>query len=189
MAAPNSPAGYRPSERISYSSAFLAVASIFALVISVVGFGTLLWQFQGRPEGGSVSFGLTELVVAFFTVLGTLTLHEAIHGVVFRRLGYHVSFGFDAHVPALYTAAFGQFVTRRDNLFVGIAPLVVVTIVGVPLLAGPVPVALAAYLVLLVNTSGAVGDCYMAWRLWRLPEGTLCYDADVQHSYVFRPTG
>ncbi len=187
MSAPDIPAGYRPPEPFTYPSGFLAVASVLALVGSVVGFGALLWVLQGRPDGGSITFGLVELVVAFLAVVGTFVIHEAIHGLVFRLLGYRVSFGFAAGVPALYTAAFDQFVTRRDNLLTGIAPLVVVTVVGVPLLAAPIPIALVAYLVLLVNTSGGVGDCYMAWRLWRLPDGTLCYDADIQHSYLFRP--
>ncbi|KZN25912.1 hypothetical protein A4G99_02135 [Haladaptatus sp. R4] len=187
MSAPDTPAGYRPPEPFTYPSGFLGVASVLALVGSVVGFGAILWVFQGRPEGGSITFGLVELVVAFLTVIGTFVIHEAIHGVVFRLLGYRVSFGFAASVPALYTAAFDQFVTRRDNLLTGVAPLVVVTVVGIPLLAAPIPIALVAYLALLVNTSGGVGDCYMAWRLWRLPDGTLCYDADVRHSYLFRP--
>jgi hypothetical protein len=41
--------------------------------------------------------------------------------------------------------------------------------------------------VLVVNTSGAVGDRYLAYRLVRLPEGTLLYDADLRNSYIYRP--
>ncbi|ODR83339.1 hypothetical protein BG842_10045 [Haladaptatus sp. W1] len=187
MTAPSPPAGYCPPERFRYSSAFLALASLVAFVVSVVGFGALLWFLQGTPEGGSVSFGFAGVVAVFLVCLATLVVHEAIHGLVFRWLGYRVSFGFAPHVPALYTAAFGQFVTRRDNLLTGVAPLVVITAVAVPLLAAPLPVASVAYLVLLVNTSGAVGDVYMSWRLWRLPPETLFYDVDIEHSYAFEP--
>lgn len=187
MAAPEPPDGYRPPIRFTYSSVFLAFASIVALVVSIVGFGALLWLLQGRPAGGSIAFGFTEVAIVFLSVLGTFVVHEAIHGLAFRLLGYRVSYGFAPHVPALYTAAFGQFVTRRDNLLVGIAPLVVITAVGVPLFAAPMSVALVAYLVLLVNTSGAVGDLYLAWRLHRMPPETLFYDADIKHNYVFEP--
>lgn len=187
MTAPSPPAGYRPPEQFRYSSVFLAVASLIALMASIVVFGALLWFLQGRPEGGSVSFGLGGIVAVFLVCLATYLVHEAIHGLVFRLLGYRVSFGFAAHVPAFYTAAFGQFITWRDNLLVGVAPFIVITAVAVPLLAAPLPVASVAYLVLLVNTSGAVGDVYMSWRLWRLPPETLCYDADIEHSYAFDP--
>ncbi|MFC4449345.1 DUF3267 domain-containing protein [Halorussus aquaticus] len=82
---------------------------------------------------------------------------------------------------------FGQFQTRRDNVAVALAPLAVFTVVLTPLLAGPLPVALAAFLVLAVNTSGAIGDLYLSWRLFRMPEGALLYDVDIRHSYVFSP--
>jgi hypothetical protein len=53
----------------------------------------------------------------------------------------------------------------------------------------PVPiVALAAAFVLVLNTAGAIGDLYATWRLWRLPEGTLLYDVDIRHSYVYEPS-
>ncbi|GAB6878330.1 hypothetical protein JCM17823_06040 [Halorubrum gandharaense] len=32
-----------------------------------------------------------------------------------------------------------------------------------------------------------VGDLYVLWRLRRMPPGTLMYDVDLQHWYVFEP--
>ena len=87
----------------------------------------------------------------------------------------------------LVPAAFGQFQTRRDNVRCALAPLVVFTVVLTPLLAGPLPVALLAFFVLVVNTSGAVGDLYLTWRLLRMPPETLLYDVDARHSYIFYP--
>ncbi|GAA0224644.1 DUF3267 domain-containing protein [Halobacterium noricense] len=162
-------------------------------VVSAVGFGFLLWFFQGRPDELTISISISggrdflPLFAGLGVFVGTLVVHEAIHGLVFRRLGYRVSYGFEPRIPALYTAAFGQFVTRRDNMLVGVAPLVVMTLVGIPLLAGPMPVALAAYFALLVNTSGAVGDLYLLWRLRRMPTETVLYDTDIRHSYIFEP--
>ncbi len=203
MLVPEIPDGYRPPSTFAYSSLLLAILSTVAFVVSAVAFGFLLWYFHGRPDeisftiGSDFSFllsgvGISVGMVVFFLAgivvfVGTLVLHEAIHGLVFRRLGYRVSYGFAPKIPALYTAAFDQFVARRDNMLVGVAPLVVITLVAVPLLAGPIPIALVAYFVLLVNTSGAVGDCYLLWRLWQMPPGTVLYDADIDHSYVFEP--
>ncbi|WP_435155643.1 DUF3267 domain-containing protein [Haladaptatus sp. DFWS20] len=193
MTAPQTPAGYSRPTRFDYSSLLLAVLSTIMLVISAVEFGAILWYFQGKPEEISVGITITSgsdflaLFAGIGVFIGTLLVHEAIHGLVSRLLGYRVSYGFEPRIPALYTAAFGQFVTRRDNMLVGVAPLVVITLVGIPLLAGPMPVALAAYFALLVNTSGAVGDLYLLWRLWRLPPETMLYDTDIRHSYVFEP--
>ena len=47
--------------------------------------------------------------------------------------------------------------------------------------------ALLAFFVLVVNTSGAVGDLSLAWRLLRMPPETLLYDVDARHSYIFYP--
>jgi hypothetical protein len=44
-----------------------------------------------------------------------------------------------------------------------------------------------AFIVLLVNTSGAFGDLYLTWRLSRIPRRTLAYDTDSSHSYVYEP--
>lgn len=192
-APPETPAGYHQPTKFNYSPLLLTVLSTIVFVAAAIGFGGLLWLFQGRPEEITVAITISSgsdflaLFAGIGVFIGTLLVHEAIHGLVFRRLGYRVSYGFEPRIPALYTAAFGQFVTRRDNMLVGIAPLVVISLVGIQLLAGPMPVALAAYFALLVNTSGAVGDLYLLWRLWRMPPETVLYDTDIKHSYVFEP--
>jgi hypothetical protein len=61
-------------------------------------------------------------------------------------------------------------------------------VVGLPLLAVPVPlVAFLVFVVLFVNAVGAVGDLYIVAYLLRKPAGTLLYDSDSRHSYVFDP--
>ncbi|WP_458208200.1 DUF3267 domain-containing protein [Haladaptatus sp. NG-SE-30] len=166
----------------------LAFFSAVLFVASAFGFGVLLWYGQGAPDEIRVGTDLVEIALGVGVVLATLIVHEAIHGLVFYLLGYRVSFGFAPHIPALYTAAFDQFVTRRDDLLVELTPLVGITVVAIPLLAGPPVVASVAYLALLVNTSGAVGDIHLAWRLWRMPPETVFYDVDIEHGYVFEPT-
>ncbi|SIR50412.1 Putative zincin peptidase [Haladaptatus litoreus] len=194
MTPPETPTGYRQPTRFHYSSLLLGVLSAIVFAASAIGFGGLLWFFQGKPEELTISISISSgrdflpLFAGLGVFVGTLVVHEAIHGFVFRRLGYRVSYGFEPRIPALYTVAFGQFVTRRDNMLVDVAPLAAMTLVGIPLLAGPMPIALAAYFALLVNTSGAVGDLYLLWRLWRMPSETVLYDTDFRHSYVFEPT-
>lgn len=198
---PEPPDSYGEPRLFEYSTPVLLIASIPLFLLAAYGFGWLLWQIQG-PEVFAALFGVTEtgdstvivldlidvglpLVAALFV---TVVVHELIHGTVMRYYGQDVTYGVHPAMGSFYAAAFGQF-QRREQLFpIGLAPLVSITVVATPLLAVPVPViAVTAYLVLLVNTTGAVGDLYVVWRLQRMPEGTLLYDVDLRHMYVFEP--
>jgi len=48
-------------------------------------------------------------------------------------------------------------------------------------------VAIFAVITLLINTTGAVGDLYVSWRLLRLPDQTLLYDVDPEQMLIFIP--
>jgi uncharacterized membrane protein YkvI len=66
--------------------------------------------------------------------------------------------------------------------------LLVLDLALVPVLFVPVPMlAFGAFVALLFNTLGAVGDLYLLAHLLRMPPGTLLYDSDMRHSYVFYP--
>ncbi|WP_132057036.1 metalloprotease family protein [Halorussus amylolyticus] len=183
---PDPPEGYREPTTFSYPTPWLLVGSFALLVGAAAGFGALMAEIRGVTSL-EISFGPNGIAVVALLVVGTVVVHELIHGLVSRALGYRVRYGLALNMGAAYAAAFGQFQTRRDNLLIALAPVVVFTVVLVPLLAGPLRIALAAFLVLVVNTSGAVGDLYLAYRLARMPEGTLLYDADLRHSYVYVP--
>lgn len=199
---PPTPDGYDEPYLFEYSTVVLLLLSLPMFLLSAFGFGRLLWALQGPAVFGAV-FDVTESGAAVTITLDlakvagpflvalvvTVVVHELVHGAVMRRYGYDVTYGVNPAMGAFYVSAFGQF-QRREELFpVGLAPLVGISVVAAPLLAVPVPVvALTAYLVAVVNATGAVGDLYLVWRLWRMPEGTLMYDADLRHWYVFEPT-
>lgn len=200
---PPTPDGYDEPYRFEYSSVVLLLLSVPTCLLSAVGFGRLLWAVQG-PAVFAAVFGVTETgevvtitldvakVAGPFVValVVTVVVHELVHGAVMHYHGQSVTYGVNPSMGAFYASSFGQF-QRREQLFgIALAPLVVISAVAAPLLAVPVPVvALTAYLVAVVNATGAVGDLYLVWRLWRMPEGTLMYDADLRHWYVFEPTG
>ena len=183
---PESPEGYGEPTPFSYPGLWLSLGSLVLFIATVVGFSELMRALRG---GGPVEYtvGLRGIGVVAVLSVATIVVHELVHGLVYHLLGYRVRYGLALNMGAAYAAAFGQFQTRRDNLLVGLAPLVVFTVVLTPLLAGPLPVALAAFLVLVVNTSGAIGDLYLSWRLLRMPEGALLYDVDIRHSYFYYP--
>lgn len=194
------PDGYSDPYRFEYPKLLLFVSASVLTVISVVVYGWLLLRLQGPDvlpvvfEVGSegdvaITLSLTQMAIPFlFAFLTVAVIHELIHGVVYQRYGYEVSYGVYWSLGAVYAAVFHQFHSREDNLRVGIAPLAVITVVCLPLLAVPHPiVATTAFFVLVLNTAGGVGDLYALWRFYRMPPGTLFYDINIDQMYVFEP--
>lgn len=178
---------------------FVVVAAV--LVAAAGAFGALLWTLQGpavvhefvvvasSADALAVTVDAARLgLVLLAAVVVVTAVHELVHGVAYRLLGYDVTYGTALHLGAFYVAAFDQFQTRRDSLLVALAPLVTLTLAVVPLLAAPAPrVAAAAYVAVVFNAAGSAGDLYLAWRLLQDPPGTLYYDADARRSWVYEP--
>jgi hypothetical protein len=199
--APPAPDGYAAPDEFSYPTVILLIGSAVLGLVSVALVGALLSEIHGpelfatfyevTADGETTTFAvdLTVIAVPFLlSLLVTVVVHEWLHGLVFEHYDYDVTYGFVPTMGAFYAAAFEQFHERSELLRIGLAPLVVITAVCLPLLAVPVPiVAITAAFVLTLNTAGAIGDLYLCWRLFRLPPGTLLYDADIRHSYVYEP--
>ncbi|MDS0299556.1 DUF3267 domain-containing protein [Halogeometricum sp. S1BR25-6] len=199
---PSTPAGYRDPTTFDYSMPALAVVGTALTVLGIFAFGAVLdfaqgsdvydalFVFEELPDGGFVAtlraglvFGITVAVVVV-----TVVAHELVHGIVYRRFGYDVSYGLVPSLGAAYAGAFHQFQRSEHVRYVGVAPLLVLDALFLILLFVPVPfVAFAAFVGLVFNTAGAAGDLYLLWFLSQLPEGTLLYDSDMRHSYVFKP--
>ncbi len=198
---PVSPDGYGPPEEFHYS-----LPAMLGLILLLLGpalflFGTLLWYGQGSTALAEF-FGVTVADDTAFeatvpiavggvfvaAVVVVTVLHELVHGLAFRLQGYQVSYGAAPQLGAFYAAAFHQFQTRNDTILVGIAPLLVLDGLLVPLLFVPVPtLAVFAFVALLFNTLGAAGDLYFLAHLLRMLADALLYDSDIRHSYVFYP--
>ncbi|MFP8954901.1 DUF3267 domain-containing protein [Natrialbaceae archaeon A-arb3/5] len=200
VSTPPTPVGYSDPYQFEYPKLVLVVGSTILGIISIVVYGLLLLQLQGSEalffvfeietsEGVGTGFDLVgmaiPLVVAFLTVT---VVHELLHGVVFQRYGYDVNYGVYWRFGAIYAAVFHQFHTREHNLWVGIAPLAIITVVCLPLLAVPNSlIATSALFALALNTGGSMGDIYALWRFYRMPQGTVFYDINMDNMYVFEP--
>lgn len=182
---PPPPDGYAPAERFVYPLWPLQIAALLVLIMT--GLGLLL--FLGAWHGAlNWTFGLGELLLVLLTVLVVIVVHELIHGAVYRWLGYDVSFGIAWKMGAAYAAVFGQFQKRLHNLASAVAPLLVLNAVLFPLLLLPNDTLnLVGFVALLFNTSGAVGDLYLSWRLWRMPAGSLLYDVSPEMMLFYQP--
>ncbi|MBV0924800.1 DUF3267 domain-containing protein [Halomicroarcula limicola] len=197
---PATPDGYQEPRSFRYPFVVLLGLVLVIVPVSALLFGSLLWYAQGSAleavfafEETATSISLTvssgAVLLASVGAVGLVTiLHELVHGLVYRYFDYTVSYGVAPQLGAFYAAAFHQYQARNHNIVVGIAPLVVLTLIFCPLLFVPQPVvAVAACIALVFNTAGAAGDVYLVTRLLRLPAGSLLYDSDIRHSYIYYP--
>ncbi|MFC6836470.1 DUF3267 domain-containing protein [Halomarina ordinaria] len=178
--------GYRDPTAFTYPRLRLQAAGLVATLLAAVA-GMALTAI---PRGGSVSVsvGPTAFVGLGLALVATVLAHEGVHAAVARLRGYRITAGLDLRLPGAYVAALEQAIPRRDQVLVALAPLVVLTTLLAPLLLFAEGWLLGAALVgFVMNTAGAVGDVYVAWRALRLPPGTVFYDVSVDEMYVYEP--
>lgn len=160
----------------------LASFSLWLFLLGGLGFSALdAVALRAHPHvtvfaGFSLILWLAALaVVNLVAYVVMLPLHEAVHAVVILALGGLPRFGI--HWPiAVYCTAPGQLFPRRAYQIVALAPLVVLTIVGI-VLTWLVPASgLLLWLVWVGNVSGAAGDLIVNRAVGRLPATTLIAD-------------
>ncbi len=143
---------------------------------------------MGGDVGGMFGKGVGGALIMLAAILFAIILHELVHGLFFRLFGYDVSYGVNLKLVAAYAAAFGQFQKRNHIIPVALAPLLLLTLLFLPLLgAADTAVSLIAFTGLLFNSSGAVGDLYLIWRLLHLPPSSLLYDMDAATMLIYLP--
>ena len=186
MTYPTPPLGYQAPLRFEYPRLKLQVAAITMVIITLPLLFTLTWLLQDQIPRFNVGTG--NLLLVILTVVATVGVHELIHGLAYALFGYRVSYGANLKLMAAYAAAFEQWQTRNHNFIVALAPLVVLNGLLIPFLLIPHPtLTLIIFTALLFNSSGAVGDLYLVWRLGRLPTGSLLYDIDVKTMLIYTP--
>lgn len=154
-----------------------------------------LWLFAWlaawlRPDlGGPTSFGgkidlpgLAAILLAFGLIL---IVHEGVHGLFFWLFtGSRPVFGLKAAYA--YAAAPGWYIPRNRYLWVGLAPLIVISLAGLLILPRlPSGWLLAWLLALATNASGAIGDLYVVgWLLGQSPDVLVNDHGDGMRVYA-----
>lgn len=155
--------------------------------VLLLGFGWLFFRAIAwlRPETfqNGFSFEFDNLLVSLGAILAILlltilyiVLHEAIHGVffwIFTRDRPLFAFRW-THA---YAAAPSWYIPRNPFLVTTLAPLVVITVLGLPLIAiAPASWLLSIWYVLTMNAAGAVGDIIVSMKLLGQPPTCLVND-------------
>ena len=186
------PPGYAPPRVLNLARPITILLMTLGSVFLLVPFAWLsLNAIRLLRRGASTSLAVDsggDLVALLLVLVGVIVvpivLHEAIHGAfffhftrdrpVFAFKGYAASAGApEWHLP------------RQQYLVVGLAPLGVLTILGLGLIA-VVPDAWLEPLALAITFHGAgtIGDLVSVFWLLRFPRGTLFRDTgDVLNAY------
>jgi hypothetical protein len=139
--------------------------------MAVCAVGYVLLAALVRPADADVQVGQSRWLLPvlvggmLFVVVAVVVLHEAAHGLAFWVFtGSRPSFGIKGWYA--YAAAPGWHLSRGRYLCVLLAPIVLFTVVGLPLVALAPPVAaILVVLALIGNATSAIGDLYMCLRL------------------------
>jgi hypothetical protein len=131
-----------------------------------------------QPANQSLSFNWP--VVAVLTGL-TLAAHQLLHAGVSRLFGGQPHIQLDVLqliIPVKYCRVTGQYFTRRQFLTYALAPIVVISVLGVAVM--PLSEHSAMLLVpLAANASLSTRDLWSAWIVWWLErESTLRIEQD-----------
>lgn len=135
---------------------------------------------DGLRFSGSVTLTLPGLLLGLLaltlTFIVTLILHEVTHGLFFWLFTRaRPRFGFKGAYA--YAAAPGWYIPRPLFLLIGLAPLVILSALGLFILPFvPFPGSLLLLFALFTNAVGAIGDLYMIARLLTVPRRALIED-------------
>jgi len=171
---------------------WLNVAGLVLLVFFWWLFATVaLWL---RPTEAAQIYNLTwrgwDSLAAIGVTVGlivvVIVLHEVIHGLGFLWIA-RVRPVFAFKGAYAYAGAPGCFIPRDPYLVIGLAPLVVLSLLAVGMLAVVPPQAIFPLLLAaVINASGAVGDIWVAILLLRQPPDALAID-DGDEIRIYAP--
>lgn len=184
------PDGYRLVRRLHLDSSgawwALNLASIVPLLLGLVVFGLIDVLLSGlyRPPAAlspvvaftdENSLWLILLTLPLMVVM--LAVHELCHGLVFRHFGAVVRYGVNLRKMVAYAAADGHYFSRNAYLVASLAPLVMISVATVLLMALTGGTARLVIMLLgAANAGGAIGDLWFSAVCRRYPPDLLVRD-------------
>jgi hypothetical protein len=161
---------------------WLNIAGLVLTIFFLFLFGKIAtWLRDDMAEGilfsvngpGDILLKLTGIILIVMLVM---VLHEGVHGFFFWLFTQHKP-TFGMKIGYAYAAMPGWYFQRNQYLVIGLAPFVILNILGIFLLTlVPVNWLWVVLGSLLMNSSGAVGDLAVVFWLLRKPASSLAMD-------------
>ncbi|MBE7382794.1 MAG: DUF3267 domain-containing protein [Leptolyngbya sp. SIO1E4] len=153
-------------------------------VMSLIGVSVLYNTAHQRSWVASLSlssdqlWGYGNLLLGLIVLpMATIIVHEGIHGLAFKAFGGapYYGVGIQHLLPYAYATAPGQRFSRNEFLVIILAPLVVINTVALVLMGIFPQLAWLGWAVV-INTSGAIGDLWMAGIVYQYPSSIMVED-------------
>jgi hypothetical protein len=157
---------------------------VIALIVLAIWWAFVLRLRGSIPSGFGADWPWWVWIILIFII--SIPLHEALHGLAIRRAGHKPRYGMMLSKGAFYATADNALFWRDDFIFIALAPLVGITILGL-LLVYLLPNTLGYYVSLgvIFNAANSIGDLWMTAVVRRYPPTTLVRDqADSIFIYV-----
>lgn len=162
----------------------VAALALGSILLGGLSAGIMLWVLPLlRPDllelnvtiGGLADL-LRFLLLALIVLAMMVVLHEGLHGLMFWHFtGDRPTFGFKGLYA--YAAAPSWYLPRNQHLVVALAPLLVITLGGLLLVALlPEAAVLPIIAIVALNAGGAIGDILVALWLLRIDAAALIQD-------------
>ncbi|RJS71772.1 DUF3267 domain-containing protein, partial [ANME-2 cluster archaeon] len=138
-------------------------------------FTSLYTLFTGKID---LNYTSGTILSSVALVIGTFVLHELIHGAFMSKYGGKPSYGAGiAHyiLPYFYATTKTVF-TRNQFIVIAIAPLVVISLVAIGIMAAFPSIAHWMLIPFILNGSGAVGDMWVIRNVLRCPKHVFLED-------------
>jgi hypothetical protein len=120
-------------------------------------------------EASSLSDLLLPVLAYIVVCIGTVALHEAVHGLFFRVFGGKPQYGIglaSGFLPYAYATSAGRF-TMMQMTVIGLAPFVFLSLASFGLILLVPTSSAPATVAFITNFSGAVGDLWMVREMAR----------------------
>jgi hypothetical protein len=176
-----------PKDYVARYEIDLAKNRLLAVLLNIAGLGFFIpfgWLFIRlaqllRPDFSPSRGNMENLVIALGILAAfivVLVLHELVHGLLFWIItGDRPLFGL--RLAYAYAAAPGWYIPRNPYLAVGLAPLTLITLLGILLIPLVPEIALPSLVFALVtNAAGAIGDIAIVVWLLTQPDNVLIRD-------------
>jgi len=161
------------SRELTVILAGMGILSLFLFGCFFKLVSTSITQNAGDFEGTPVA-----ILIAISTVVFTMLFHEFIHGIAISMYGGKPRYGAGvAHyiLPYLYTTT-GTIFRRNQFIIILIAPLIVISVLGIISMIVFPTIAHWFIIPLTINAAGAIGDLWMTASIVRYPKHILLAD-------------
>ncbi len=174
------PAGYGEIRRVQLTERrllfWLNILAIIPLILMVI-WMAIWWGIASRGRATSSDPGIPWWLALILVFVIVLPLHEFLHGITIRLLGYPVRYGANLSKGVLFATSDNALFWRNQYLAIALAPLVGMSALAMLImLFASQGIAYYVALAAVLNAGGAIGDLWSAGVLIRYPAQVLIRD-------------